>query len=147
MRWLAAVKLTAAAMLLLPWLAIDWWRSASGFSAAADAVVLLHAAFVLFIVFGGLLVRRWRWMAWLHVPAVLWGVAIEFGGWVCPLTPLENYLRARGGAAGYEGDFIAHYVLPILYPAALTRHWQWLLGAFAIGINLLVYGWRVRLRS
>ena len=140
MKLLAAVKLTAAAMLLLFTLAIDWWRSASIFAAAADAVVLLHAAFVLFVVFGGLLVLRWRWIAWLHVPAVLWGVAIEFGGWVCPLTPLENYLRQTGGAVGYEGDFIAHYVLPILYPAALTRSWQIFLGACALAINLLIYG-------
>src|SRR5437764_12343559 len=115
-------------MLLLLSLAIDWWRSASIFAAAADAVVLLHAAFVLFVMFGGLLVLRWRWIAWLHVPAVLWGVAIEFGGWVCPLTPLEVYLRRAGGGVGYEGDLIAHYVLPSLYPAALTRSWPVLLG-------------------
>ena len=109
---------------------------------AADSVVLLHAAFVLFVVFGGLLVRRRRWVAWLHLPAVLWGVAIELGGWMCPLTPLENYLRERGGAAAYEGDFIAHYLLPILYPAALTRNWQMFLGACALAINLLIYGRR-----
>jgi len=139
MKLLAAVKLTAAAMLLLLWLAIDWWHRASIFSAAADAVVLLHAAFVLFVMFGGLLVLRWRWIVWLHVPAVLWGVAIEFGGCICPLTPLENYLRQAGGAVGYEGDFIAHYVLPILYPAALTRSWQIFLGTCALVINFLIY--------
>jgi len=85
-------------------------------------------------------VLRWRWIAWLHVPAVIWGVMIEFGGWVCPLTPLENYLREAGGLVGYEGDFIAHYILPILYPAALTRSWQIFLGACALVINLLIYG-------
>ena len=111
---------------------------------SADLVVLLHMAFALFVVLGGLLALRWRWIAWLHVPAVLWGVAIEFGGRICPLTPLENYLRRVSGAAAYEGDFIAHYVLPVLYPAGLTRQWQFTLGALALGINLCVYGFMLR---
>jgi hypothetical protein len=106
---------------------------------AADTIVLLHLAFVVFVVLGGFLVLRWRWIAWLHVPAVLWGVAIEFGGWICPLTPLENSLRQRSGAAGYEGDFVAHYVVPVLYPAGLTRQSELILGALVLGINWLVY--------
>jgi len=106
---------------------------------AADAVVLTHAMFVVFVVLGGFLVLRRRWIAWPHVAAVVWAVAVEFGGWVCPLTPLENYLRARGGGAGYEGDFLARYVLWLLYPAALTREWQWLLGALVLGINAVIY--------
>jgi hypothetical protein len=73
------------------------------FRAAADLVIALHAAFALFVVLGGLLVLRWRWVRWVHVPAAIWGVLIEFGGWVCPLTPLETYLRERGGAQGYQG--------------------------------------------
>ena len=109
------------------------------FRLAADAIVLLHLAFVVFVALGGLLALRWRRVAWAHVPAALWGVGIELGGWICPLTPLENHLRQRGGAAAYEGDFIARYVVPVLYPAGLTRHWQLGLGALALGINLLVY--------
>jgi hypothetical protein len=115
----------------------------SAFRAVPDAIVVLHLAFVAFVGLGGLLVLRWRWIAWLHVPAVLWGVAIEFGGWICPLTPLENSLRQRSGAAGYEGDFVAHYVVPVLYPAGLTHQSQLILGAFAVGINLLLYAYNL----
>jgi hypothetical protein len=110
----------------------------------ADLVVLLHALFVVFVVAGGLLVWRWRWVAWLHVPAAAWGAAIELGGWVCPLTPLENHFRARAGLAGYRGGFIEHYLLPALYPEGLTALKQIALGALVVGINLLVYGVLVR---
>jgi hypothetical protein len=114
---------------------------------AADTIVLLHLAFLVFVVLGGFLALRWRWIAWAHIPAVLWGVAIEFGGWICPLTPLENYLRERGGETAYQGNFITHYVLPMLYPAGLTRRWQLILGASALGINVIVYGFTLLRRS
>ena len=91
---------------------------------AADAVALLHLAFVLFAVFGGLPVWRWPRLAWLHLPAVLWGGWIEFSGWTCPLTPLENLLRRAVGEAGYGGGYIDHYLWPPLYPAGLTREGQ-----------------------
>src|SRR3989442_5476103 len=87
----------------------------------ADAVVLVHAAFVAFVVLGGFLAWRWRWVVLLHVPCALWGVAIEYAGWICPLTPLENALRGRAGLAGYRGGFVEHYVIPALYPAGLPR--------------------------
>ena len=90
----------------------------------ADLVVALHFAFVLFVVFGGVLVLKWKRSALVHIPAALWGVVIEFAGWVCPLTPLENWLREKGGAAGYRGSFVEHYLEPLLYPAALTRELQ-----------------------
>jgi hypothetical protein len=109
------------------------------FRVAADLVVTLHAAFALFVVLGGLLALRWRGLAWVHLPAVIWGVLIEFGGWVCPLTPLENHLRERGGVQGYEGQFIEHYVLRFLYPSNLTRGGQIVLGVFALAVNVLVY--------
>jgi hypothetical protein len=109
------------------------------FRAAADAVVIAHMAFVAFVVLGGLLVWRWRWIAWIHLPAALWGVAIELGGWICPLTPLENSLRRQGGAATYEGDFIERYLLPLLYPTALTREWQYALAAFVLVLNAVIY--------
>lgn len=105
----------------------------------ADAVLVLHLAFVAFAVAGGLFALRWRWMPWLHLPVLAWAALVEFNGWICPLTPLENRLRAAGGAAGYEGGFIEHYLLPLLYPAALTRELQWTLGAALLGFNAAVY--------
>ena len=115
---------------------------------AADAVVLLHLGFVLFVVTGGLLVFRWRWMALLHLPAVIWAVLLEFYGWLCPLTPLELSLRAVGGQAGYGGGFVEHYILPALYPAELGRPLQIALGSFVIAINITLYGWLLwRLKS
>jgi len=108
---------------------------------AADAVVLIHLGFVLFVVAGGLLVFRWRWVALLHLPAVVWAVLLEFRGWLCPLTPLELSLRAAGGQAGYSGGFVAHYILPVLYPAELDRILQVALGSFVIAVNVAVYGW------
>ena len=108
---------------------------------AADAVVLIHLGFVLFVVAGGLLVFRWRWIALLHLPAVVWAILLEFRGWLCPLTPLELSLRAAGGQAGYSGGFVAHYILPVLYPAELDRILQMALGSFVIAVNVAVYGW------
>jgi len=110
--------------------------------ATADLVVAVHAAFVVFVVLGGLLVVHWPRLAWVHVPAVAWGVFIEFRGWICPLTPLENYLRRRGGASAYEGEFIQRYILPLLYPARLTPRVQIWLGSLALMINILLY-WHV----
>jgi len=106
----------------------------------ADCIVLLHFAFVLFAVLGGLLVLRWRRVAWLHVPAAIWAAAIEFRGWICPLTPLENWLRYEGGEAGYESSFVERYVLPVLYPDGLTRPIQIALGLLVLGLNAAVYG-------
>ena len=111
------------------------------FRVAADLVVLLHTGFALFVVLGGLLVLRWRRLAWAHVPAALWGAVIELEGWICPLTPLENYLRERSGRVMYQGDFIEHYIVPALYPADLTRAWQLVLGSVALAVNAAIY-WR-----
>ena len=110
----------------------------------ADLIVLVHVAFVVFAVLGGLLAARWRRLVWIHLPAVIWAALVEVLGWVCPLTPLENWLRRNGGQAGYPADFIAHYVLPILYPEGLTRKVQIALGAFVILINLAIYIWIFR---
>jgi hypothetical protein len=102
--------------------------------------------FVLFVVLGGLLVLRWPRLAYLHLPAATWGVLIEFAGWVCPLTPLEQWLRLKAGEQGYSGSFIEHYVLPLLYPSALTRTIQVALGAVVIAVNLAIYGYLLRRR-
>jgi hypothetical protein len=110
----------------------------------ADLVVAIHFTFVLFVVLGGLLVLRWPRLAYLHLPAVTWGVLIEFAGWVCPLTPLEQSLRLKAGEQGYSGSFIEHYVLPLLYPSALTRTIQVALGAIVIAVNLCIYGYLLK---
>lgn len=112
--------------------------------ALAHLTVLVHAGFVAFVLLGGGLVARWPRVAWVHVPAVAWAVGIEWAGGVCPLTPLEQELRARGGLTGYEGDFVGRYLIPVLYPAGLTRPLQVAAGAFALLINIVAYGvlWR-----
>lgn len=104
-----------------------------------DFVVLLHFLFVLFVIFGGLLVLRWPKLAYVHLPVAVYGVLIELIGWVCPLTPLEKRLRESAGQQGYEGGFVEHYILPVLYPAGLTRGVQLILGVFVIVINLAIY--------
>jgi hypothetical protein len=110
----------------------------------ADLVVLAHAAFVLFVVFGGLLIVRWHNLVWIHLPAVIWAAIVELFGRVCPLTPLENWLRQKGGERGYGSDFVARYILPTLYPEELTREVQIALGVFVILINLVIYSWILR---
>ena len=111
----------------------------SAASFAADAVALLHLTFILFVMFGAWLVLRWRWIAWLHVPAFVWGAAVEFTGAICPLTPLELRLRMIAGEEGYSGGFVEHYVLPVMYPAGLTPTVQLWLGAFVVALNVGIY--------
>ncbi len=108
---------------------------------AADCVVLIHLSFVLFVLLGGLFILKWPRIMWLHLPAVAWGAFIEFSGWICPLTPLENWLRRQGGEGSYEGDFVVRYVIPILYPETLTHEIQLILGAVVVVVNLGIYGW------
>jgi cobalamin synthase len=116
------------------------------FRVGADAVVLVHLLFILFVLFGGLLVLRWRWLVALHIPAVTWGAMVEFAHLYCPLTPLENRLRQAAGQSGYEGGFIEHYLIPIIYPRGLTEQMQLGFGAVVLALNLAVYGyllWRL----
>lgn len=110
----------------------------------ANFVVVTHGLFIVFVVLGGFLAWRWRWLAWVHVPAAVWGVLIEYKGWICPLTPLENYFRARAGLEGYSGGFIEHYVLPLIYPGTLTPAKQFVLGTFVLLTNVCAYGILVR---
>ena len=107
---------------------------------AADAVLVLHLAFVVFVVLGGILVLRWRKLAWAHLPAVAWGALIEFSGWICPLTPLEIALRHAAGDAAYAGDFVEHYIVTLLYPESLTRDVQVALGIVVVLLNAVIYG-------
>jgi hypothetical protein len=107
----------------------------------ADIIVLIHLAFVGFAVLGAVLIIWRRWVVWLHLPAVLWAIWIELTGGICPLAPLENWLRHRAGQGGYQGDFVAHYLMPVLYPVGLTRNMQILLGLVVISINTALYGY------
>jgi hypothetical protein len=107
----------------------------------ADLVLVVHLAFVVFVLCGGLLTLTWRWIAWLHLPAAVWGAIVEFTGWICPLTPLENWLRGQDGETPYSSDFIAQYLLPVLYPGNLTRGLQLLLGTGVAVLNTVIYWW------
>lgn len=112
----------------------------------ADLVMVVHLAFIVFVMLGGLLALRWRRAAWIHLPTAIWGTLLELGGWSCPLTPLENWLRHRAGEAGYAGGFVEHYLLSALYPQGLTRRHQIALGVIVLAVNALIY-WRVFSRS
>jgi hypothetical protein len=105
----------------------------------ADLVVMIHAAFILFALFGGLLALRWHWIPWVHLPAAGWGTVVEFFGWICPLTPLENSLRRASGATGYSGGFIERHLLPVIYPAEFTREFQLFLGCVVVVFNMVIY--------
>lgn len=107
----------------------------------AVLVVFGHLAFIVYVMFGGLLALRWRWMPWLHLPAAIWGAVVELTGGVCPLTPLENRLRRASGGTEYLGSFIEHHLLRIVYPPGLTTAVQWGLGIGAVLLNVAVYGW------
>ncbi len=110
------------------------------FRLLADLVVLLHLTFILFAVLGGFFVIRWRKIFWFHLPAVIWAAGIEFSGRICPLTYLENWLLLKSGSEGYHGDFVANYIMPIVYPAGLTRKLQIALAIGVLILNLLIYG-------
>jgi hypothetical protein len=119
-----------------------------GYRLLADATVAFHFAFIAFVVLGGLIVLRKPWVAWLHLPAVAWVVYLELAGAICPLTPLENAFRSRAGESGYDGGFIEHYLMPIIYPAGLTPRVQVALGVAVLLLNVIVYAvlWRRRAR-
>jgi hypothetical protein len=107
----------------------------------ADFILILHFGFVLFVLVGGLLVVKWPRLVWLHLPAVSWGALVEFSGWICPLTPLENWLRTQAGEADYAGDFIARHLSSVLYPETLTHELQLILGTAVVVVNLAIYTW------
>jgi len=115
----------------------------------ANCLVLVHLAFVVFVVAGGLLVLWRPSLRWIHLPAAVWGALIEFTGWICPLTPWEQALRVHAGQVGYSGGFIEHYILPVLYPQGLTPAVQMVLGILVVGVNVAIYAfvWRCRLRA
>lgn len=124
-----------------------WVSAAMTHRLLADAVVLVHFAFILFAVLGGLLTIRWRWIPWVHLPAAIWGGFVELTGRMCPLTPLENWLRQAAGASVYRSGFIEHYLVPVIYPSGLTRGHQAVLAALLLSVNVAVYAllwWRAR---
>ena len=105
----------------------------------ADIVVVIHFLFILFVLFGGILAFYRKWIIWVHLPVVAWGVLISIYGWICPLTPLENWLRHAGGLRGYGGGFIDHYLWSAIYPEGLTRPMQFVIAAAVLTINVAVY--------
>lgn len=111
---------------------------------AADAVLLLHLAFILFVLLGAALVARRRWLALVHAPVAAWGFFVEASGRGCPLTLAENYLRLRAGQSGYSGGFIEHYLLAMIYPAGLTRDTELVLAGVVVAVNAVLYGWALR---
>jgi len=111
------------------------------YSFLADALLVTHLLFIIFVVVGGLLIIKWRWLILLHLPAVIWGILVEFNHWICPLTPWENALRRAAGETGYNSGFIDHYLIPLIYPTNLTDESQIILGSLVIIINLVVYTW------
>jgi hypothetical protein len=113
----------------------------------ADVVLVVHLSFIVFVVAGGLFFLRWRVVAWIHIPAVVWAVLLEFMGWICPLTPLENWLRAQAGDPGYGSGFIEHFLLPLVYPTILTRDLQVALGTSALILNAAIYAWAIHRRA
>lgn len=114
---------------------------------AADLVLVLHLAFIVFVIAGAALAARWRWIIWAHLPAAAWGVFVELTGRTCPLTFAENFLRMRAGAAGYPESFIEHYLLAVIYPAGLTRAVQWVLAGAVVAINGAIYAWLLSRRK
>jgi Protein of Unknown function (DUF2784). len=112
----------------------------------ATFVASIHLLFVVFVVLGGLAVLRWPWVMWVHLPAAAWGALIELAGWICPLTPLENWLRRKAGGEGYSGGFLDHYIFAALYPEGLSRTTQTILGIAVIVINAVAY-WRIFTRK
>ena len=113
---------------------------------AADAVLVLHLLFILFVVAGALLVMRWPRIAWLHLPAAAWGTFVEATGRICPLTTLENVQRRQAGLEGYTDSFVEHYLVPVIYPAGLTRDIQWWLAAVVVVTNVVCYSYILRRR-
>ena len=107
----------------------------------ADAVVVVHLVFIIFVLLGGVFVVKWRSLVFVHIPAVLWGAWVEFQGWICPLTPLENWFRQKAGLGGYQNGFIDQYLVPLIYPAGLNREWQMIFGALVIILNVTIYAW------
>lgn len=107
----------------------------------ADALVVVHLLFIVFVLLGGLFVVKWRYVSLVHIPAALWAAWVEYQGWVCPLTPLENWFRQQAGMGGYQKSFIDQYLVPVVYPAALNREWQMVLGTIVVILNVTIYSW------
>ncbi len=107
----------------------------------ADVLVFLHFAFICFAALGALLLLRWPRLIWLHLPAMVWAATVVIMGWICPLTPWEQALRRGAGNAGYDGSFIEHYILHIIYPPGLTREVQIILGVGLLLLNATLYTW------
>ena len=114
-----------------------------GYRLAADAMMVAHLLYIIFVVVGGLVALRVRWVLWLHVPAVAWAIYVQYFGRLCPLTNWEKGLRERAGDAGYEGGFIDHYLMPLIYPPDMPAAMPLVLGTAVVVINVAIYGWLI----
>jgi hypothetical protein len=113
----------------------------------ADVVFIIHLCFIVFVVIGAFFVLKWRWVAFIHIPAVIWGLAIEFLNAPCPLTPWEQQLLLRAGEEAYRGGFVDHYIVPLIYPDANPRFFLEA-GIFLLVLNCVVYAWIImRMRA
>lgn len=111
------------------------------YSLTADLLLALHLLYIIFVILGGLLILKKRWLIRFHLPAVTWAILIEYNNWLCPLTPWEQKLRLAAGQTGYSGSFVEHYLTPLLYPASLDPSTQTFLGTFVLSVNLIIYSW------
>jgi hypothetical protein len=112
----------------------------------ADVLVLVHLAYIVFVVGGAVLVRYHPRLLWVHLAAVAWGAYVALAHRICPLTPWEVALRVRAGQVGYRGGFVEHYLIPVIYPKALTPSLQLAEGVFVLLVNLVLYVWVRRAR-
>jgi hypothetical protein len=111
------------------------------FQALADLTVITHFVFILFVLFGGFLVRYRPRLVWLHLPTLLWALGIEAIGWRCPLTVLEKWLRIRGGMGGYLGGFVRHWIIsPLFDPGAIPPTVRSALALLPVGLSAIAYG-------
>jgi hypothetical protein len=110
----------------------------------ADALVILHLVFIVFVLIGAFMALKWRTLIWVHIPCLIWGVLVEMLGWYCPLTPIENSFREQAGLATYSGDFVMQYIMPIIYPPELTRSLQIFFGLVVLLLNMVAYGLLIR---
>lgn len=118
-----------------------------GYRLAADLTLILHFSFIIFVLFGGLLALHKSFWIWVHLPAMLWGLWVEWAGWLCPLTPLENHFRRLASGEEYSESFIEHYLVPLIYPDRLTVSLQWVLGGIVLGVNIVIYLYVFRKRN
>jgi hypothetical protein len=113
--------------------------ASSIYSALAILVLILHALFILWVVFGAFVTRSRRVLRWLHIVSLVWGILTELLPWPCPLTVLENWLEAKSGVEPYQGSFLLHYLDKLVYPD-ISATLLTVAGVILCALNLVLYG-------